>query len=390
MHEPLDPQSGSKSPHRAHGHAASQAEFTLRDVSAAISKQLQLPPELHEVGDLAGKLHGFVNGNAQFHASGLDGASFRSLLLNNLSSEIAQLLDPAQAAKIRTEQQRNANITSAQAPGLGDGPMRLVNGVMVRGDNGAVSRDSAVTNPPSSYALQAMAEMDRMRAYAREQGVSWAANNPDILKLGRPAIDILAQTHLRKDVYDGLTKTGLSPKGSVGVAAMIHAKGGDANEGGKIVTDSLNTMNDKAVTDAVNARATLQVPDKNETPQQKQAREAKIPDADQQVESAVGEHIKHRPEHAATGKKMMKTLGVKMKENDAQAKATVDKSAKADNKAAQKNDALSAFNSLESKPEAAAQPKEREASNKSTQTEADKPKPQQVVASSKPKQAAPT
>src|SRR5262249_17849929 len=95
---------------------------------------LHLPPELQAVVGLAGRLYSFVNQQPEFRKTGIDGASFRTMLFANLTPEIAQLLDPAQAAKIRREQEMRLNPTSAEGAKLG---LQFINGVWVaRGDGG--------------------------------------------------------------------------------------------------------------------------------------------------------------------------------------------------------------------------------------------------------------
>lgn len=347
MAENLDPRSSAKSLFGVM--ATASEEFSLRDVGAAVSKQLGLSPESNEVAALAGKLHAFVNNSIALRASGLDGADFRTLVISNLTPDAARALDPAQVARLRMEQSQLGVGKPDNPFALGTGKRIPVNGLLAADGDEKQASSLGYARTLGEAVLTHAEKLTQ--AYAIDQGVRWAAENRDILKLGTPAIDILKQTQLRKDVYEGLTKTGLSSRGSIGVAAMIHEHGGNANEGGKAVADSLKAMDDKGVTDAVNARATLQVPGKNETPQQRQAREAKIPAADQQLESAVGEHTKHHPEHAGHGKKLMKTLGVKLKENDAQAKITAMQVAK-------KSSDFDAFDSVEpSKLVTGAQPK---------------------------------
>src|SRR5262249_26157918 len=124
----------------------------LLEVSQAVSRQLNLPPELHAIVSLAGQLHHLVNQQPTFRATGLDGASFRTLLLNNLSPEIAKLLDPAQAAKIRAEQEARTNVVSAEAARAGVGFAQIVNGVWT----GGVGAQSGGGTPTSKTTTTSM------------------------------------------------------------------------------------------------------------------------------------------------------------------------------------------------------------------------------------------
>jgi hypothetical protein len=148
---------------------ASYQEFSMLEVGQAVSRALQLPAELAEIIDLTGRMHSFVNQNLELRVSGLDGASFRTLLLSNLTPEVALKLDPAQAARLRAEQEAKANVTGASGGrALGDG-YRLLNGVWVRD-----------TNEKSEAALAMRGDKDASRtgAYARE--LSGKASAADI------------------------------------------------------------------------------------------------------------------------------------------------------------------------------------------------------------------
>ena len=98
------------------------------------------------------------------------------------------------------------------------------------------------------------------RDYAIRQGVLWAADNKDILKLGPAAIDVLARTGLRKDVYTGLTKeAGLSAKGAIGIADMLDKRGKDANAAGNELKKSLLEIGDPKYTAAINKLGEIQL-----------------------------------------------------------------------------------------------------------------------------------
>ncbi|MGY3622124.1 hypothetical protein ACVJGD_008320 [Bradyrhizobium sp. USDA 10063] len=117
-------------------------------------------------------------------------------------------------------------------------------------------------------------------------------------------------------------------KGGVGLAAMAKAQGKDANEVGPSVAKSLGTLADPSLTMAVDHRAKLQVPNDNETPEPKAAREARIPAADNKLREAVADHVRQKPGDAEPAKKPMNDLGVKLERDnrrllrDTQAKVT--------------------------------------------------------------------
>jgi hypothetical protein len=94
---------------------SSSERFSRAEVSQAVSRQLHLPPELDAIANLSGKLHYFVNQMQSFRTASLDGADFKTLIMSNITPELAKLLDPAQRDAARREQAEKANITSAQA-----------------------------------------------------------------------------------------------------------------------------------------------------------------------------------------------------------------------------------------------------------------------------------
>jgi hypothetical protein len=150
------------------------------------------------------------------------------------------------------------------------------------------------------------------RNYAIQQGVLWAADNPEILKLGSAAIDILKQTQLRKDVFDGLTKeAGLSARGAVGIAKMAKDRGEDANQAGTEIKESLKAFNDEALKKAVEDRAALEI-DPKATDEQKKA-------ASKNVDDTVEKAVKRDPAKAHHGDAIKKRLGTAVKNAAAEA-----------------------------------------------------------------------
>jgi len=213
------------------------------------------------------------------------------------------------------------------------------------------------------------------RDLAIKSGLTWAANNPDLLRLGPAAIEILAQTKLREETFNRLTKdAGLSTKGAVGVAAMLHAQGKDANKDGQALAADIAAINDPAFKAAIDARGRLQVPAPNETPEQKKVREAQMPAAEDQVRAAADAHVQRKPEDAARVKRATETLGIAVKKNEVQAAAT--------QSAEQQNQNRQAFFSSEPASSSAAAPKPDApaAATSSAPAAATSPKPDASVA----------
>jgi hypothetical protein len=123
---------------------SSSERFSRAEVSQAVSRQLHLPPELDAIANLSGKLHYFVNQMQSFRTASLDGADFKSLVMNNITPELMQMLDPAKQNAAKREQAERANAFSADAPAwAGRGPGQWINGQWVsaaaagRGDAGS-------------------------------------------------------------------------------------------------------------------------------------------------------------------------------------------------------------------------------------------------------------
>jgi hypothetical protein len=90
------------------------------------------------------------------------------------------------------------------------------------------------------------AGMAKMRDYAIQIGVPWAANNPDLLRLGPSALQVLADSHLRQSVYNRMTapaEGGLTPREVVSIARWAKDNGRDANELGNAISDVNKGLN---------------------------------------------------------------------------------------------------------------------------------------------------
>ncbi len=68
------------------------------------------------------------------------------------------------------------------------------------------------------------------RDLAIKSGLSWAANNPDLLRLGPSAIQALADVHLQKESYERFKQGGLTDKGIVHGARWAKRNGIDFNQ----------------------------------------------------------------------------------------------------------------------------------------------------------------
>jgi hypothetical protein len=77
-----------------------------------------------------------------------------------------------------------------------------------------------------------------MRDYAMQHGLPWAANNPDLLRLGPSAIKALADVHLSQQSYDRVTKdAAFRPQDVVTLAKFAKEKNVDANAAATAISD---------------------------------------------------------------------------------------------------------------------------------------------------------
>ena len=92
----------------------STQQFTLSDISSALSRLFNLPTDHAGLAKFSGSLQKTVNEHPEFQKTGLHGSGFQSLAINNMPAELATLLDPAQALKALRDQAIRSNPYSAE------------------------------------------------------------------------------------------------------------------------------------------------------------------------------------------------------------------------------------------------------------------------------------
>ena len=78
-----------------------------------------------------------------------------------------------------------------------------------------------------------------MQAFAREQGLEWAANRPEILRLGRDAIALFARTGFTRQSFDGLREVGFEGGQIARIVRRAEQSGQDANHVARMTRDSV-------------------------------------------------------------------------------------------------------------------------------------------------------
>jgi hypothetical protein len=73
--------------------------------------------------------------------------------------------------------------------------------------------------------------VSEMRSYAQGHhlgNIGWAADRPEILRLGRDEIDLLARTNFQRQSYERLKEAGFEPRDAVNIARCAERNGLDA------------------------------------------------------------------------------------------------------------------------------------------------------------------
>jgi hypothetical protein len=88
--------------------------FTLAEISGAISRLLDIPPNTEAIGRLAGRLEHSINNLSTFRKEGLNGAGFLVLVMTNLPQDVADMMNPAKREELMRRKAAHENIYSAE------------------------------------------------------------------------------------------------------------------------------------------------------------------------------------------------------------------------------------------------------------------------------------
>lgn len=162
--------------------------------------------------------------------------AFERMVLEKAAMLLSDTNDPAtRAALARLAQQQNASasalLTPAQMAALG-----LPTGHAGSNRSSSASYDS-ISSSGANSDWNTPAGQDYMRHYAIEQGLSWAANIPDLLRLGPSAIRALADVNLNQESYQKLKdNAAFAAKDVVSFARFAKKKKIDANAGSDAIS----------------------------------------------------------------------------------------------------------------------------------------------------------
>jgi hypothetical protein len=224
---------------------------------------------------------------------------------------------------------------------------------------------------------------EQMAAYARDRGVGWLANNPEVLRLGPAAIETFAKAQLTgeegKKRYDGLRSVGFSARDAFNAAKWAADNGKDGKEVFKSTEDSVRMFGGNDPAEQKRWRDLFN--NFYAKPEDAEARQGLTDALRQKKASGTADEKKQADDT------LQKLELEKATRNDANAEVakTAAKEAGADVKVAQKNSELDAFN----KPDANAPVKAQSKPEQDTKAGDQNPqRPQQPVrqaASSAPK-----
>ena len=331
-------QSGSEDTHRTEAYIGSFVRVRAQELGITVSDG--------QLREITAGITGRLTPAQRSGAASINMADVSGMIEADLrrQSEVGKPVNMYSADAARLEAQNGGGRWGANAA--------LFAGSSIRGRDGGTDSSSGEAASSRRFdgmnGLAGLTPSEKLtHSYALQQGVMWAAENREILKLGTAAIDIIKQTQLRKETLTSLKDAGFSTKGSIGIASMLHERGKDANKDGKAFATKVKELGDQDITAAIEARAKLQVPAPNETPEQAEARKAQIPAADDHIRDAANAHIQKKPRDAAKVKDVTDTIGVELKRDEVATKATADKSAKAEAKVAMADAALADLNGPE-------------------------------------------
>jgi hypothetical protein len=277
------------------------------------AKELGITVSDSQVRDITSGIAGRLTPAQRTGSASINMADVSGMIEADLrrQSEIGKPVNMYSADAARLEAQSGGGRLGANAT--------LFAGNSIRGRGGDTDNSHGATASSARFdgintsGLSGLTPSEKLtHSYAVQQGVMWAAENREILKLGTGAIDIIKQTQLRKDVYDGLTKDAhLSSKGALGIAKALHEKGEDANTGGREVTKNLKDINDREYGAAVDRFG--------QTHFKKDATEEEKEVAREGVRHAGDAAAKRHPEKADKIEQTNKLIGAARKTNEATA-----------------------------------------------------------------------
>jgi hypothetical protein len=189
-------------------------------------------------------LNALAPGQTLTSASALAGLpEFRTILAQHLSLNNGQMDEQTRRALLRTLNRTGSEFAALIAPYLRGGGLSARFASLAGGDadehSDATSSTSSFHSDDAYLRSPAGRAMQRM---AREHGLDWAVNRPDILRLGEDAVRLFARTNFRRESFEGLRGVGMQARDIARLVRRAEESGQDANELARTTQDSLRIL----------------------------------------------------------------------------------------------------------------------------------------------------
>jgi hypothetical protein len=167
--------------------------------------------------------------------------------LGHITAQAAAKAEEAKTAK----NQRYHDLSALMAGTASDHPGKAKSFFDARGQTaldragsgGEGKRSSASYDDMAAHDWGSPAGLAKMRGYAMEAGIPWAASNPELLRLGPSAVQALADVHFRQESYRRLThEASFEAKDVVTLAKFAKRHKLDANKLAGQVSDDVKSI----------------------------------------------------------------------------------------------------------------------------------------------------
>lgn len=171
--------------------------------------------------------------------------AFRNILSQHLAGTSSSYTDQQARQNLLDFMRRHANRTGADFANF-VAQFRRGGGYADRAERDAGSLLTSARFDAFSAADAAL--LARMRDFATRHGLHWAADRPEILRMGEEAIRLLARTGFTRESHDRLHEAGFNHHQMVAIARYAERTGQDVNTVAGIAADSVRIFgeNDEA------------------------------------------------------------------------------------------------------------------------------------------------
>jgi hypothetical protein len=168
---------------------------------------------------------------------------FRTILAQHLSLNSGQMDEQTRRALLRTLNRTGPEFAALIAPYLRGGGLSARFASLTGSDADERSDTSSSTSSFHSDDAYLRSPAGRaMQRMAREHGLHWAVDRPEVLRLGEDALLLFARTNFRRERFEGLRGVGMEARDIERLVRRAEESGQDANELARIRRDSLRIL----------------------------------------------------------------------------------------------------------------------------------------------------